>query len=67
MTFTNTWDSHVKVFKWYGVLGHESALYIYTGPGITWAIEMNLVMTNDTGVGSMNQSADLQSSALPLS
>ena len=24
-----------------GVLGHDSALYGYTGPGTTWANEMN--------------------------
>ena len=27
-----------------GVLGHDSALYGYTGPETTWAIEMNFVM-----------------------
>ena len=28
----------------YGVLSHDFALFGYTGPGTTWANEMNFVM-----------------------
>ena len=35
-----------------GVLGHDSALQGYTGPGTTWANEMNFVMNLTPGAGS---------------
>ena len=37
-----------------GVLSHDSALSRYTGPGTTWANEMNFVMTHAPGAGSIN-------------
>ena len=36
-----------------GVLGHNSALYGYTGPRITWANEINFVMKHASGAGSI--------------
>ena len=36
-----------------GVLGHDSALKGYTGPGTTWANEMNFVMNLAPGTGSI--------------
>ena len=34
-----------------GVLGHNSTLLDYTGPGTTWANEMNFVMIHAPGAG----------------
>ena len=36
-----------------GVLGHDSALSGYTGPGTTWANEMNFGMEHAPGAGSL--------------
>ena len=35
----------------YGVLGQDSAYICYTGPGSTWAKEMNFVMNHASGTG----------------
>ena len=35
---------HVSSSGMNGVLGHDSALYDYTGPGTTWANKINFVM-----------------------
>ena len=48
------------------VLGQEFALHGYTGPGITWANEISLVMNHATGTGSIARPVGQQSSALPL-
>ena len=34
-----------------GILGHDSAILGYTGPGTTWANDMNIVMNHDPGIG----------------
>ena len=49
-----------------GVLGHNSALKGYTGPGTTWADEMNFVLNHAPGAGSLARPVHQQSSALPL-
>ena len=49
-----------------GVLALDSALYSYTGMGITWANEMKFVMSHAPGVESIAGPVDLQSRALPL-
>ena len=49
-----------------GVLVHDSTLYGYTGPGTTWASEMNFVMNHAPGTGSIARPVDQQSRALPL-
>ena len=49
-----------------GVLGHDSALYRYTGPGTTWANGINIVMNHASGAGSISRPVDQQSSGLPL-
>ena len=33
------------------VLGHKSTLFGYTGPGTTWANEMNFVLNHAPGAG----------------
>ena len=38
------WTGFKKLNKMIGVLGQGSALKYYTGPGSTWANEMNFVM-----------------------
>ena len=48
------------------VLGHDSALYGYIGPGTIWDNEMNFLMNYATGAGSTAQPVDQQSSAIPL-
>ena len=35
-----------------GVFSHDSALQGYTGPGTTWANEMNLAMKHAPGAGT---------------
>ena len=35
------------------LLGHDSALLGYAGPGTTWANEMNFVMNHAPGAGSI--------------
>ena len=47
------------------VLGHISALCSYTGPGKTWATEMNFVLNHAPSAGSITHPAYQQSSALP--
>ena len=49
-----------------GVLGYDSVLYGYTGPGITCTIEMNFHMNHAPGVRSIVRPVDLQSIVLPL-
>ena len=49
-----------------GALGHDSALYGYTGPGTTWAHEMNFVMNHAPGALSLARPIDQQSGALSL-
>ena len=49
-----------------GVLGHDSALKGYTGPGKTWANEMKFVMNHAPGGGSIARHVGQQSSVLPL-
>ena len=34
-----------------GVLGHDFQLKDYTGPGTTWANEMNFVINHASGAG----------------
>ena len=41
-----------------GVLDHDSALQGYTGPGITWANEINFVMNHAPGAGSIARLVD---------
>ena len=36
-------------------LDHNSALYVHTGPGITWANETNSVMNHATCAGSIGR------------
>ena len=36
-----------------GVLGHYCALYDYNGPGTTWAYDMDDVMNQALGAGSI--------------
>ena len=57
------------------VLGHDSTLLrLYcvgdnlceTGPGTTWANEMNLVVKHAPGAGLIARPVDQQSNALPL-
>ena len=40
------------------VLGHDSALEGYTGPGTTWVDEMNFGMNHVPGAGSMARPVD---------
>ena len=47
-----------------GVLDHDSAWLGYTGPGTTWANEMDCVVNRAPGVESIAQLVDHQSSAL---
>ena len=47
-----------------GALGHDSAPQGYTGPGTTWANEMNVNINHALGAGSLAQPVDLQSSVL---
>ena len=49
-----------------GVLGHDCALYGYTGPGTTCTNEMNFGMNQAPGAGSLARPADRQSSTLLL-
>ena len=49
-----------------GILGHDSALYGYTGPGTTWVNEMSFVMKHAPSAGSIARPIDQQSSTLPL-
>ena len=46
-----------------GVLGHDSALQSYNGPGITWANEMNIDMNHAPGAGLITRPVDQQSNA----
>ena len=48
-------------------LGHDSALQGHTGPGTTWANEMNFVMERAPGAGSIARPVDPQSNIIPLS
>ena len=41
------------------ISGQESALLGYTGPGITWANEVDFSMNHAPGAGSITQPADL--------
>ena len=41
-----------------GVLGHDSALQGYTGPGATLANEMKFVMNYTPGAGSIARTVD---------
>ena len=41
-----------------GVLGHDSALKGYTGPGTTWANEMNFMVNHASGAGSIARPVD---------
>ena len=47
------------------VLGYDSALQGYTGPGTPWADKMNFV-NRTSGAGSIDRPVDQQSNALPL-
>ena len=49
-----------------GVLDHDSALSGYTGPGTTWANEMNFVINHAPGAGSIARPFDQHSSALQM-
>ena len=49
-----------------GVLGHDSALQGYAGPGTTWDNEMNFFMYNAPSAGLIARPVDQQSSAPPL-
>ena len=49
--FMNTGSS--QCYKMKGVLGHDSALQGYTGPGTTQANEMNFVMNHAPDAGSI--------------
>ena len=49
-----------------GVLSHDSALQSYTGPGATWANEMNFGMNHAPCAGSIAQPVAQQSKALLL-
>ena len=49
-----------------GVSGHYSALQGCTGPEISWANKMNIVMNYASFAGSIAQPIDQQSCALPL-
>ena len=42
-----------------GVLGHNSALYGYTGPETTWANGMNFLMKHAPGAGLLARPVDL--------
>ena len=50
--------------------GHDAAMdntiLYYTGPGTTWANEMNFGMNHAPGAGLIARPVDLQSSVLPL-
>ena len=48
------------------VLGQDSILQGYTGPGTTWANGMNFSMNHAPGAALIAWLVDLQSSALPL-
>ena len=41
-----------------GVLGHDSALSGYTGPGATWTNEIKFVMNHAPGAGSITNPVD---------
>ena len=47
------------------VLSNDSALEGYTGPGTTWANEMNFVIEYAPGAGSIVRPVDQQSGMLP--
>ena len=47
-----------------GILGHDAALYGYTGPRTTWANEMNLFMNHAPDAGSFARPVDLQTTVL---
>ena len=49
-----------------GVLGHDSALYGYTGPETTWTNEMNFVTNHAPGIGTIVRPVVKQSSALQV-
>ena len=49
-----------------GVLGHDSALQGYTGPGTAWSNGMNFVTNHAPGAESIAQPLNQQSSMLPL-
>ena len=48
------------------VLGHDSELEGYTGPGTTWDNELNFVRNHALCAGTVSQPVDQQSSMLPL-
>ena len=50
-----------------GVLGHDSALQGYTGPGTVWVNEMNFGMNHAPGAGLITRIVDLQYSVFLLS
>ena len=57
-----------NIEKWnerIGVLGHNSTLEGYTGPGTTWVNEMNSVRNHASGARSIARPDDQQSS-MPL-
>ena len=56
----------LHVSKIIDVLGHDSALSGYTGPGKIWANEMNFVVNHAPGAGLFAQTVDQQSSVLLL-
>ena len=53
--------SFVRNDEMIGVLGHDSALYGYTGLGTTWANDMNFVMNHALGAGLIARTVDQQS------
>ena len=63
---TNPCYSLTNYFVWMNEWCLRSLFCTVTGPGITWANEMNLVMNHAPGAGSIARPVDLQSSALPL-
>ena len=67
ISHTGTTCRKAHVSDQWSVLGHHAALYGYTGPGTTWANEMNFSMNHAPGAGSIAGFVDLQSSTLSLS
>ena len=65
-SFVWTVASPMKWNKLIGVLGHDSALWAYTGPETNWANDINFVMNHAPGAGSIARPVDQQSNALPL-
>ena len=55
VSYLTVYMDSTREMEMIGILGHDSALYGYTGQGTILANEMNFVMNHATGAGSIDR------------